>query len=79
MVVGTAEATTLPNNNVDAITCAQALHWFDPDVFLKECLRIGQSGVIVIVIYSNTLGGSSVTYSKQPTDNVFEYKKHTTL
>src|SRR6478672_1548569 len=28
-VLGTAEATTLPDGTVDLITCAQAFHWFN--------------------------------------------------
>ena len=72
IVDGTAEATTLPDNNIDVITCAQALHWFDPDVFRAECRRIGKSDVLVIAIYNNTPGGSSITHSKQSTDVFFK-------
>jgi ubiquinone/menaquinone biosynthesis C-methylase UbiE len=72
IVDGTAEATTLPDNSIDVITCAQALHWFDPDVFRVECRRIGKPDVLVIAIYNNTPGGSSITHSKQSTDVFFK-------
>lgn len=39
-VAAPAEATTLPDNNVSAVTMGSALHWFDPDAFGKECRRI---------------------------------------
>ena len=39
-VDGTAEATTLPNDSVDAVVAAQAFHWFDPVKFSVECRRI---------------------------------------
>lgn len=68
IVDGSAEATTLTDQSVDVITCAQALHWFDPDVFRTECRRIGKPGCLVIAIYNNTPGGSSIKHSKQATD-----------
>jgi SAM-dependent methyltransferase len=35
-----AESTTLENESVDLIVCAQAFHWFNNDAFKKECRRI---------------------------------------
>jgi len=71
IVPSPAEATTLPNQSIDVITCAQALHWFEPDAFRAECIRIGKPGAIVIAIYNNTPGGSSMTHSKSSTDVFF--------
>ena len=71
IVDGMAEMTTLPDHSVDVITCAQALHWFDPNVFRAECRRIGKPGVWVIAIYNITPGGSSIEYSKQSTEVFF--------
>jgi ubiquinone/menaquinone biosynthesis C-methylase UbiE len=68
IVPGTAEATTLPNVSVDVITCAQALHWFDPHAFAAECRRILRPGGIVITIYNQSPGGVSVGHSKDSTD-----------
>ncbi|MCL2072041.1 MAG: class I SAM-dependent methyltransferase, partial [Oscillospiraceae bacterium] len=42
IINGTAEVTTLPSNSVDVITVAQALHWFDPEIFRAECRRIAK-------------------------------------
>ena len=39
-VAAPAEATTLPDSSVSAVTMGSALHWFDPDAFGKECRRI---------------------------------------
>ena len=39
-IVGTAEATTLPDGCVSLVTAASAFHWFDPVAFRKECRRI---------------------------------------
>ena len=41
---GSAEATTLPNHNVDFITAAQAAHWFDRDKARREFVRILKPG-----------------------------------
>lgn len=72
IINGTAEATTVPSGSIDVITCAQALHWFDPDKFREECRRIGKHGIIVIAVYNNTPGGSSITHSKLSTDVFFK-------
>ncbi|MCL2507640.1 MAG: class I SAM-dependent methyltransferase [Oscillospiraceae bacterium] len=53
---GTAEATKLPDNSVDVITCAQALNKFDLDMFRMECQRIGKSNPIVVSLYNQTPG-----------------------
>jgi SAM-dependent methyltransferase len=37
---GYAESTTLPDTSVDFIIAAQAFHWFEPDEFKIEALRI---------------------------------------
>lgn len=41
---GTAEAIPLPDSSVDAITCAQAFHWFDADLALPEMSRVLRPG-----------------------------------
>ncbi len=40
LVDGTAENTTLEDSSVNAIVCAQAFHWFKPDLALTEFHRI---------------------------------------
>jgi len=71
IIDGSAEYTALPDHSVDVITCAQALHWFNLDVFRTECRRVGKPGCLVIAVYNNTPGGSSITHSKQSTDIFF--------
>jgi SAM-dependent methyltransferase len=39
-LVGTAEAIPLPDASVDAVTVAQAFHWFDGSVALAEIHRV---------------------------------------
>ncbi|MCL2195735.1 MAG: class I SAM-dependent methyltransferase [Oscillospiraceae bacterium] len=66
-----AEATGLPAHSVDAITVAQALHWFDLTAFTAECKRIAKPGAQVIAIYNNTPSGTSIAYSTWATDDFF--------
>ncbi len=67
----TAEKTTLPAQCVDAIICAQALHWFDPDAFRAECLRIGKADAVAIAVYNNAPGADDTSHSKTSTDAFF--------
>jgi SAM-dependent methyltransferase len=53
---GTAEATGLPDHSVDAVTCAQAFHWFDAEKFKAECVRILKPGGQIFVVYNNPVG-----------------------
>ena len=52
-VNGKAEATTLENNSVDVIVCAQAFHWFNNDVFKKECKRILKPNGFVVLMWND--------------------------
>lgn len=43
-ISGTAEEIPLPGSSVDAITVAQAFHWFDPAAALAEIARVLRPG-----------------------------------
>jgi SAM-dependent methyltransferase len=51
-VNGRAEATGLPNQSVDLITCAQAFHWFDPEKTRSEFCRILKPGGLTAIIWN---------------------------
>ena len=48
--VGTAESTGLDTESMDAVCVAEALHWFNQELFWKEVNRILKPGGIVIII-----------------------------
>ena len=56
VIDGAAEATGLPDQSVDAVTCAQAFHWFDAEKFKAECVRILKPGGRIFVVYNNPVG-----------------------
>jgi SAM-dependent methyltransferase len=49
---GTAEDIPLGDASVDAVTVAQAIHWFDLDVAVPEILRVLTPGGTLVVTYS---------------------------
>jgi SAM-dependent methyltransferase len=51
-VGGTAQATTLPPASVDAVTAAQAFHWFDPEKARAEWERIVRPGGWAILVWN---------------------------
>lgn len=51
-VKGTADNTGLEDKSVDFITVAQAFHWFNVDIFKKECKRILRSDGKVVLIWN---------------------------
>ncbi len=42
-----AEQTSIPDNSIDLVTIAQAIHWFDFDTFYKEVTRVAKPGAMV--------------------------------
>ncbi len=54
-VAGRAEETMLPGGSVDAVTAAQAFHWFDPERARHEFIRILRSPGWVVLIWNERL------------------------
>ncbi|WP_421120757.1 class I SAM-dependent methyltransferase [Aquihabitans daechungensis] len=49
---GTAESIPLPDSSVDALTVAQAFHWFDPPVALAEIARVLRPGGVLGIAFN---------------------------
>ena len=50
---GTAEAIPLQDATVDAVVCAQAFHWFDPDRALPEIHRVLRPSGGIALLYNS--------------------------
>jgi len=51
-VTGTAEATNLPDHNMDFVTAAQAAHWFDRAQARREFIRILKPGGWTVLVWN---------------------------
>ena len=49
---GTAEALPLPDGTVDAVTVAQAFHWFEPAAALAEIRRVLRPGGHLFLVWN---------------------------
>jgi SAM-dependent methyltransferase len=58
-IAGMAEETALPPASVDAVTAAQAFHWFDLERARQEFIRILRSPGWVILIWNERLVSGS--------------------
>lgn len=47
--VTTAEHTDIPDQSIDLITVAQALHWFDSELFFREAKRVLRPSSVIAV------------------------------
>ena len=52
-LAGTAEQIPLADSSVDAIICAQAFHWFDPERALPEIHRVLRPGGGLALVYNS--------------------------
>ena len=51
-VNGSSESSTIADQSIDLIVAAQAFHWFDREVFKRECHRIGRVGAYCLLIWN---------------------------
>jgi ubiquinone/menaquinone biosynthesis C-methylase UbiE len=63
-VAGLAESTSLPDQSVDFITCAQAFHWFDRAKAKAEFRRILKNRKLIALIWNR----------RQANDSTFSWK-----
>lgn len=77
-VSGTAEKTSLKDQSIDLVFCAQAFHWFDPGVAINEFKRIRKPGSFVCLVWNdrNTSDSEfSETYEAFLQKHSIDYKK----
>jgi ubiquinone/menaquinone biosynthesis C-methylase UbiE len=52
-ILGSAEKTTLPDESMNLVVCAQAFHWFDKEACKKEFKRILRPGGHVVLMWND--------------------------
>lgn len=60
IVEGSDKSTKLSDNSVDFVCAAQAFHWFDADLFKKECNRILKPDGFVILVWNTRKSDSKI-------------------
>lgn len=55
LVDGAGEATGLPDAAFDAVVCAQAFHWMDPERAKREFLGICKPGGVIAILWNDRL------------------------
>lgn len=55
LVDGAGEATGLRDAAFDAVVCAQAFHWMDPERAKREFLRIRKPGGVIAILWNDRL------------------------
>lgn len=68
IIEGTSSATTLKDNSINVIVCAQALHWFDPEQYMSECKRIGKDRFLAVVVYNDHTPIGKVSHRQSAVD-----------
>lgn len=69
-----AEATKIENKSIDIIVVAQAFHWFDKELFKKECKRILKSDGLIAIMWN------FIDYKQELEGKIIDiHKKYTTL
>ncbi len=62
-----AENTSLPDHSCDLITVAQAIHWFDFELFYREVQRVARPGAIIAAL------GYSLFRTTPKLDEIVQY------
>ena len=55
-----AEALPLADGSLDLVAVGQALHWFDRQVFYRQCRRVLRPAGTLAVFYNNRIAGTPV-------------------
>ncbi len=73
IINGSAEATGIEDNSVDAVCAAQAFHWFDHRAFARECLRILRGKGKVYLTWNNDSADNDSDSRKECNDIIDRY------
>lgn len=72
---GSAEAIPVADDSVDGVFCAEAFHWFDWPVALREIARVLRPGGVLALCFNVSDGGAYIPLPDEAGEIVDRYRR----
>lgn len=69
VIKGAAEEIPIEDHSIDGVFVGQAFHWFDPELFGKECRRILKGKGTVVLVWNRKIAGRMERRRKKIVDS----------
>ena len=74
-LAGSAEATPLADGSVDGVFCAEAFHWFEWPVALREIARVLRPRGVLVLCFNVSDGGAYIPLPDEAGEIVDRYRR----
>jgi SAM-dependent methyltransferase len=74
-LAGSAEEIPLPDDSVDGVFCAEAFHWFDWPVALREIARVLRPRGVLVLCFNVSDGGAYIPLPDEAGEIIDRYRR----